>query len=43
MKGTSMINCKLRAAERNELYWQKKRSIICNLAYDNWNHAQMNG
>lgn len=39
MKGTSMINCKLRAAERNELYWQK----FCNLAYDNWNHAQMNG
>lgn len=42
MKGTSMIYCKLRAAERNELYWQKK-VFDCNLAYDNWNHAQMNG
>lgn len=40
MKGTSMINCKLRAAERNELYWQR---VFRNLAYDNWNHAQMNG
>lgn len=36
-----MINCKLRAAERNELSnWQR---VFRNLAYDNWNHAQMNG
>lgn len=40
MKGTSMINCKLRAAERKEFIG---KVFLCNLAYDNWNHAQMNG